>query len=172
MKIDRYALVTRHNPELRELNPDSLLQEMKKLLSDHGEFIISLPNVAHGSIKLKLLHNQFEYTQMGLLDRTHISFFTLNSIVEFCNRNRIAIKKFNRVMSSIYGTEQKVDRKSFKKHLRRFVESDDESWVYQYIFSASPEDGLEPDVNRSRVQPSEQELKMAKKLKRKHRWKM
>jgi methionine biosynthesis protein MetW len=153
-------------------DPDGMLREMKKLLSERGEFIISLPNVSHGSVKLKLLNNQFEYTEMGLLDRTHLSFFTLNSIVEFCNSNYLQIRSFNRVMSSIYGTEQKVDRKDFNRNILRMVESDSESWVYQYIFSAAPVDQLSPEVNKSMAQPSDQELKRFKKLKRKYRWKI
>ena len=41
-----------------------------------------MPNVAHGDVRLSLLHGSFRYRETGLLDRTHIHFFTLESIRE------------------------------------------------------------------------------------------
>jgi hypothetical protein len=43
--------------------------------------IISLPNVAAWPIRLGLLGGRFEYTASGILDRTHLRFFTLASAV-------------------------------------------------------------------------------------------
>lgn len=41
--------------------------------------VISLPNVAHLYVRLSLLMGRFEYTERGILDRTHFHFFTLAS---------------------------------------------------------------------------------------------
>ena len=61
------------------INPGDILEKFKKLLKKEGFFIISLPNIAHGSVKLNLLKNRFEYTENGLLDNTHVRFFTLKN---------------------------------------------------------------------------------------------
>ena len=38
--------------------------------------LISVPNIAHWTMRLSLLFGFFEYTQRGILDRTHLQFFT------------------------------------------------------------------------------------------------
>lgn len=64
------------------LFPQEALDNFKKCLKPEGEFLISLPNVAHASIKANLLLNRFDYTEIGILDKTHLHFFTAESIAE------------------------------------------------------------------------------------------
>src|SRR6202012_5311113 len=47
-------------------------------LADDGALVLSVPNVAHWSVVLPLLTNdRWRYEDAGLLDRTHVHFFTL-----------------------------------------------------------------------------------------------
>lgn len=57
-------------------DPQGLLKTFSKMLSDDGCVILSLPNVAHLRIRLKLLMGRFEYTDGGIMDSTHLRFFT------------------------------------------------------------------------------------------------
>jgi len=41
--------------------------------------LISVPNVAVWTIRIKLLFGNFDYTDTGTMDRTHIRFFTLKT---------------------------------------------------------------------------------------------
>ena len=43
---------------------------------DRGTVIASIPNIAHGSVRLALLAGEFRYRELGLLDNTHLRFFT------------------------------------------------------------------------------------------------
>jgi 2-polyprenyl-3-methyl-5-hydroxy-6-metoxy-1,4-benzoquinol methylase len=56
--------------------PERLLEQCGQVLEPDGELIISVPNVAHLSVRLLLLFGKFNYTQRGILDRTHMRFFT------------------------------------------------------------------------------------------------
>lgn len=56
-------------------DPFSYLEEISKLLSPDGRIYISVPNIAHWSIRLSLLFGFFEYTPRGILDETHYQFF-------------------------------------------------------------------------------------------------
>jgi 2-polyprenyl-3-methyl-5-hydroxy-6-metoxy-1,4-benzoquinol methylase len=64
--------------------PQKVLVHLKKFLKPKGSVIVAIPNVAHWSIRLKLLFGDFEYGKglfgtdhgIALLDETHLRFFT------------------------------------------------------------------------------------------------
>jgi 2-polyprenyl-3-methyl-5-hydroxy-6-metoxy-1,4-benzoquinol methylase len=56
--------------------PERLLQDCKKVLKPHGQLLVSLPNVANITVRLSLFFGRFEYSQRGILDKTHLRFFT------------------------------------------------------------------------------------------------
>lgn len=57
-------------------DPMRCLEQIRSLLGPNGELIVSVPNIAHGGVIAALLSNDFPYRDIGLLDRTHIHFFT------------------------------------------------------------------------------------------------
>jgi 2-polyprenyl-3-methyl-5-hydroxy-6-metoxy-1,4-benzoquinol methylase len=57
-------------------DPESVLKLCRDYLSDNGQIIISVPNIQNISVINQLLHGRFTYTDVGLLDKTHIHFFT------------------------------------------------------------------------------------------------
>lgn len=63
-------------------NPDLVLQLFKKKLKPHGKVYISLPNVVNIVTRLKFLFGHFTYTEYGVLDKTHLRFFTLQTAFE------------------------------------------------------------------------------------------
>ncbi len=63
-------------------SPETILQESHNLIAPGGQIIVSLPNIANLRIRLGLLRGKFDYADSGILDRTHIRFFTLISARE------------------------------------------------------------------------------------------
>ncbi|MBA4065549.1 MAG: glycosyltransferase/methyltransferase [Isosphaera sp.] len=59
--------------------PEQLLRDCLPLLKPHGRVAVSVPNVANVTVRLALLFGRFEYTPRGILDRTHLRFFTRKS---------------------------------------------------------------------------------------------
>jgi 2-polyprenyl-3-methyl-5-hydroxy-6-metoxy-1,4-benzoquinol methylase len=59
--------------------PEALLERIRGWLRDGGTLLVSLPNIANVSIRMALLLGHFRYTERGILDRTHVSFYTLAS---------------------------------------------------------------------------------------------
>lgn len=57
-------------------NPEKVLLSVKNFLKADGTILISIPNIAHNAIIINLLKNEFNYSSTGLLDDTHIRFFT------------------------------------------------------------------------------------------------
>ena len=60
--------------------PEVILQKLVDLQSPGSMFIISVPNIANLWIRLNLLMGKFDYTDRGILDRTHLRFFTRKSL--------------------------------------------------------------------------------------------
>ena len=68
-------------------NPQAVLANYLPLLAPGGTLIVSLPNIAHYGVSVPLLFKRrFEYTDAGVLDRTHLQFFTAESAVALLNR--------------------------------------------------------------------------------------
>lgn len=60
--------------------PLRVLTAMKGMLNEQGCVVISLPHVGHSAIHACLLDEDFAYSDIGLLDRTHIRFFGIKNI--------------------------------------------------------------------------------------------
>jgi 2-polyprenyl-3-methyl-5-hydroxy-6-metoxy-1,4-benzoquinol methylase len=58
------------------VDPWTTLRCVRGLLAGGGVAVASIPNVAAWTVRLALLRGRFEYTETGLLDRTHLRFFT------------------------------------------------------------------------------------------------
>jgi len=58
------------------VDPWATLNQAKKLLKDDGALLVSLPNAAHSAVILNLLNDNMPYQETGLLDQTHLRFFT------------------------------------------------------------------------------------------------
>jgi len=73
--------------------PDLFLTGINDCLAPNGKVIVSVPNVANYSVRLRLLLGEFRYTETGIMDRTHLRFFTWRSFSELINRSGFAIEK-------------------------------------------------------------------------------
>ena len=60
-------------------DPNQILEICHNHLNRDGFIIASLPNVAHAAIRAMLLEGRWEYADLGILDRTHLRFFTKDS---------------------------------------------------------------------------------------------
>jgi 2-polyprenyl-3-methyl-5-hydroxy-6-metoxy-1,4-benzoquinol methylase len=67
-------------------HPEEFLAELRPLLSPGATLLLSVPNVAHWSVRLPLLFGSFRYTERGILDETHLRFFTRSSLRRFLKR--------------------------------------------------------------------------------------
>ncbi len=64
-------------------DPRVALVALNRTLALGGTVIVSVPNVAHLWMRLSLMLGRFDYADRGILDRTHLRFFTRRSFVAF-----------------------------------------------------------------------------------------
>jgi|HigsolmetaAR201D_1030396.scaffolds.fasta_scaffold05123_7 methionine biosynthesis protein MetW len=67
-------------------DPWATLAWLRTLIRPGGRAVVSLPNVAHWTVRRALLRGRFDYADHGLLDRTHLRFFTRASARELAER--------------------------------------------------------------------------------------
>lgn len=113
-------------------DPYSFLKDLVEGLSYKTKIIMSIPNIAHGSVRLSLLNGNFDYVDSGLLERTHLRFFTRKTIESL-------VEKLNLHMISILYLQRKFQVDTFKQvfslslcslmHLLR----NKEALAYQYL---------------------------------------
>jgi 2-polyprenyl-3-methyl-5-hydroxy-6-metoxy-1,4-benzoquinol methylase len=63
-------------------DPEAVLRALSAQVAPGGTVIVSVPNVAHLWVRLSLLFGHFTYTDRGILDRTHLRFFTRRSFLD------------------------------------------------------------------------------------------
>jgi 2-polyprenyl-3-methyl-5-hydroxy-6-metoxy-1,4-benzoquinol methylase len=123
------------------VDPWQTLKNHYGLLMPQGQVIASIPNIQNWSILLGLMHGQWAYQENGLLDRTHLRFFTLHSIIQLFQGAGLKVYDVNGVIVDRPGAE------SFASALtpmlsglgidpKEFLET---SSVYQYLIKASKE---------------------------------
>src|SRR5205807_1264204 len=112
------------------------------LLVPEGYVVASVPNIAHGAVRLALMQGRFDYRDVGLLDETHLRFFTRRSLEELFKESGLAIAELRRTTAPIWETEIPLRREDFSDEVVEEVEADPESTTYQFVATAVVDNGL------------------------------
>lgn len=73
------------------IDPDAVLRKLVPKLISGGFIVVSLPNIAFIVYRLKHMIGKWEYENSGVMDRTHLRFFTYRSMHQFFQRNNLQI---------------------------------------------------------------------------------
>lgn len=119
-------------------DPLATLRALLPFLKPEGWFVVSLPNVAHASVRLALLEGRFQYQDLGLLDRTHLRFFTHESIAQLFDEAELAIVEMHRQEAPIDTTEITVHTDAIPAEVIRELEGDPDARTYQFVVKALP----------------------------------
>ncbi|MBA3871143.1 MAG: methyltransferase domain-containing protein [Anaerolineae bacterium] len=89
---------------------EGILQDAHKLLKPDATLIVSLPNIAHWSMRLRLLLGQFNYQDYGIMDKTHVYLYTLKTGRDLLEQNgyrvesvHIAGSGVQNILSRLFG---------------------------------------------------------------------
>ncbi len=118
------------------LDPARILREVSSRLTPGGVIVASVPNVAHERVRMMLLEGRWEYTPTGIMDNTHLHFFTRDTLVELFNAANLNIKRFSPIILEGDAVQINVDPRT----LSRFEEhiTDRERNIFQFIVMVEP----------------------------------
>ena len=113
-------------------DPWAVIEKVKPYIKENGVILASIPNVAHISVLAPLLAGNWTYTEYGLLDKTHIRFFTFNEMLRMFLKAGYSISKVDRVY---------IDHKVYEPLVRSYMEFvrnivlEVASWLRRLYFS-------------------------------------
>lgn len=121
-------------------NPIVALRAATTHLAAAGSVVISVPNIAHADVKIALINGTFPYSENGLLDRTHIHFFTKESILALIREAGLAAVEITRVTVPVFHSELGVTRDDVDAGALEAILRDRESETYQFVVKAVRDD--------------------------------
>jgi 2-polyprenyl-3-methyl-5-hydroxy-6-metoxy-1,4-benzoquinol methylase len=122
--------------------PGELLQRIRPFLADGGAVVASIPNIAHGSVRLALLAGEFRYRRTGLLDDTHLRFFTRAGIHDLFEGSGFVITSLLRHRVDIDRTEIRYPTLP-TDGLQEWLTNDPDASVYQFVVRTVASDAAE-----------------------------
>jgi 2-polyprenyl-3-methyl-5-hydroxy-6-metoxy-1,4-benzoquinol methylase len=102
---ERYDFIVLADVVEHVADPFAFLGRLTDGLPTETRIIIDTPNVAFGAVRLALLKGRFDYVDSGLLERTHLRFFTLATLEQLVAALGLNIEKLYLLQRSLLKTE-------------------------------------------------------------------
>jgi len=77
-------------------DPWRVLRRLKYYLKNDGQLAASIPNIRNAHTIIQLLDGSFDYQEFGVLDDTHLRFFTHHSSIRLFERSGFKVEKIIR----------------------------------------------------------------------------
>ncbi|MCB1621125.1 MAG: class I SAM-dependent methyltransferase [Thiothrix sp.] len=165
LQFEKFDVITLVDVLEHLKEPQALLERLKPFLMPESVVLLSVPNVAHASVRLELLTGDFHYEDAGILDSTHLKFFTLSTLKALIERSGFVINELDYTWHDIPDNVisrylRAVDIEPTRRILEHFHEPD--AIAYQFIVAISlpPEEAPTPfDHDASKAPPMTHRLK-------------
>jgi 2-polyprenyl-3-methyl-5-hydroxy-6-metoxy-1,4-benzoquinol methylase len=116
-------------------NPEAFLHEILGYASPQTRILLSVPNVAFIAVRIALLNGDFDYVDSGILERTHLRFFTRKTIETLVSGCSLHISRLCLLQRDPYGTEVDVGQYSIRPTWR--LARDELALTYQFLLELS-----------------------------------
>jgi 2-polyprenyl-3-methyl-5-hydroxy-6-metoxy-1,4-benzoquinol methylase/GT2 family glycosyltransferase len=130
--------------------PEAVLTRLCPFLAPGGYIVVSLPNIAHGSVRLSLLLGRFDYVPLGILDQTHLRFYTKETAQQLLASSGFQVEDVlavnEPISSDLIGEVLSCFPQLSLDRIQDMLSRED-AQAYQYIFRAVPLD--RPQLVRS-----------------------
>ncbi|MDO5290125.1 MAG: methyltransferase domain-containing protein [Pseudomonadota bacterium] len=118
--------------------PERVLHACRSLLAPGGQLLLSVPNAAYCGLVADLMQGEFRYRDEGLLDRTHLRFFTRQSLLRFMADAHWAIETLEPLERQLPDSEFATRFDELPPAVARYLLSGPDALTYQFIGVARP----------------------------------
>lgn len=117
-------------------DPEALLNQLAALLKPAGRCLISVPNIAYGGLIAGLIQGNFDYRAEGLLDSTHIRFFTQRSLAHALEASGWYPWAWEAVTLPYWASEFRLRVETLPRALADFFDETPALHCYQWLVQA------------------------------------
>lgn len=129
-------------------HPENAIKLIVQKLKPQGKILVSIPNITHENIICNLLDGNFNYADLGLLDNTHLRFFTQNSFLDFIDNINEQLHDFKLECNVKYKTQARdYDDCKQNKPLLDLMEHHSDLYTLQFIFEITKVDAKDFKTN-------------------------
>jgi 2-polyprenyl-3-methyl-5-hydroxy-6-metoxy-1,4-benzoquinol methylase len=119
--------------------PGLVVRQLPKVLLPGGRVLISIPNVGYAGALASLIAGDFDYAKFGILDHTHLRFFTRRSLHRFLQLNGLRVMAEQNVEKPLLASGfNPADLESLDPAVREILLSGPDALVYQFMVEAEP----------------------------------
>ena len=115
-------------------HPDAVLRQSIEFLRPEGSVWVSVPNLGHNSVILELLRDRFDYRDVGLLDWTHVHFFSEQSLLKMVLAADLRVARRMDPIQWISRTEFKSSYQGLPWTVALFLRARKNGEVYQFVW--------------------------------------
>jgi GT2 family glycosyltransferase/2-polyprenyl-3-methyl-5-hydroxy-6-metoxy-1,4-benzoquinol methylase len=116
--------------------PTSVLDACRRLLTDDGVLLLSIPNVGYVGLLGELLEGEFRYRVEGLLDSTHVRFFTRRSLLRMLRDTGWHVDHMESIRVDLPESEFRVGFDRLPPSVQRYLLAIPDALTYQFIVRA------------------------------------
>ena len=115
-----------------------VLAECRALLAPGGRLLLSIPNAGYSGLVAELMAGEFRYRTEGLLDETHVRFFTRRTLLRFLAEHGWAVECTEAITRQLPDSEFKVAFDALPPAVARHLLALPDALTYQFIVVARP----------------------------------
>ncbi|MBI5870205.1 MAG: class I SAM-dependent methyltransferase [Actinobacteria bacterium] len=125
-------------------SPEAVLEQLPALLASggndgqHGKVIVSIPNIGYAGVILDLIEGGFQYRDEGILDRTHIRFFTRGSFEGILSTVGYEVESVEPVRRALEESEFFGRLDQMPVPLKNYLFARPDADAYQFVFVIRP----------------------------------
>ena len=135
--------------------PERILQTCGELLTPTGRLLFSVPNASYAGLTLDLMHGKFRYRAEGLLDKTHVRFFTRHSLSALLKENGWSVDSLQSIQRELWDSEFEHTPDTLPPAVARYMLAQPDALTYQFIGVAHPSAALETSSSVEEQQSGE-----------------
>ena len=116
-------------------DPWSMLKSVIPFLADDGQVLISLPNIAHKVIIAAIYNNDFSYADVGVMDKTHLRFFTEPTVRHLIRQSGLHLREMQYVKSPVLpdGCGTRMNKTEIPRELEAILSEKQYADVIQFV---------------------------------------
>ena len=118
--LGRFDLVCFNDVLEHLVDPWRVLEETRDWLTPGGRVLAAIPNIQYWPAVIDLFNGRWEYTESGLMDRTHLRFFTRKSVLTMFERSGYDVISCEGA-NSVWGMEWKPSGGRIRSRVRSIL---------------------------------------------------